>query len=69
MKILVAEDDVITRRMLQTYLVKWGYEVVMVGDGQQAWQVLQQENAPRLPPRLDDAWNGWDVDLPRGETA
>jgi len=48
MKILVADDDVITRRMLQTYLVKWGYEVVMVSDGQQAWQVLQQENAPRL---------------------
>jgi diguanylate cyclase (GGDEF)-like protein len=48
MKILVAEDDVVTQRMLQTYLVKWGYEVVMVADGQQAWQVLQQENAPRL---------------------
>jgi diguanylate cyclase (GGDEF)-like protein len=48
MKILVAEDDLVTRRMLQAYLVKWGYEVVMVADGQQAWQILQQENAPRL---------------------
>ena len=48
MKILVAEDDLVTRRMLQAYLVKWGYEVVMVEDGQQAWQILQQENAPRL---------------------
>jgi len=48
MKILVAEDDLVTRRMLQAYLEKWGYEVVMVEDGQQAWQLLQHENAPRL---------------------
>ena len=48
MRILVAEDDLVTRRMLQAYLEKWGYEVVMVGDGQRAWQILQHENAPRL---------------------
>ena len=48
MKILVAEDDLVTGRMLETHLVKWGYEVQMVTDGQQAWQILQQENAPRL---------------------
>jgi diguanylate cyclase (GGDEF)-like protein len=48
MKILVAEDDLVTRRMLEAYLMKWGYEVVMVADGQQAWQILQRENAPRL---------------------
>lgn len=48
MKILVADDDLVTRRMLQAYLEKWGYEVVAVSDGQQAWQILQQANAPRL---------------------
>jgi len=48
MKILVAEDDLITGRMLQAYLVKWGYDVLMVSDGLQAWRILQQENAPRL---------------------
>jgi two-component system, cell cycle response regulator len=48
MKILVAEDDLVTGRMLQTYLVKWGYEVQVVTDGLRAWQILQQENAPRL---------------------
>ena len=48
MKILVAEDDLVTGRMLQTYLVKWGYEAQIVTDGLQAWQILQQENAPRL---------------------
>ena len=48
MKILVAEDDLVTGRMLQTYLAKWGYEVQIVTDGLQAWRILQQENAPRL---------------------
>ncbi len=48
MKILVAEDDPVTRRMLEAYVVKWGYEAVMVADGQEAWQLLQQNNAPRL---------------------
>jgi len=48
MKILVAEDDLVTGRMLQAYLAKWGYEVQIVTDGLQAWRVLQQENAPRL---------------------
>ena len=48
MKILIAEDDLVTRRMLQAYLEKWGYEVVTVSDGQQAWQLLQSDNAPRL---------------------
>jgi diguanylate cyclase (GGDEF)-like protein len=48
MKVLVAEDDLVTRRMLQAYLVKWAYEVVTAPDGQQAWQLLQQDNAPRL---------------------
>ena len=65
MKILVAEDDLVTRRMLQAYLAKWGYEVQMVADGLQAWRILQQENAPRLAHSgLDDAGDGWHVDLP-----
>ena len=48
MKILVAEDDLVTRRILEAYLAKWGYEVVMVADGQEAWRILQQDDAPRL---------------------
>ncbi len=48
MKILVAEDDLVTRRMLQAYLEKWGYEVVTVADGEQAWHILQQPDTPRL---------------------
>ncbi len=48
MKILVAEDDLVTRRILEAYLEKWGYEVVMAADGQEAWRFLQQDDAPRL---------------------
>jgi len=48
MKILVAEDDLVTRRMLEAFLGRWGYEAVMVADGQEAWQLLQQDDAPRL---------------------
>jgi len=48
MQILIAEDDVITRRTLEALLVKWGYAVVMVRDGVEAWKILQGDAAPRL---------------------
>jgi diguanylate cyclase (GGDEF)-like protein len=48
LRILIAEDDAISRRLLETILGKWGYEVVVALDGEQAWQVLQTENSPRL---------------------
>jgi sigma-B regulation protein RsbU (phosphoserine phosphatase) len=48
MRILIAEDDRISRHVLQTMLVKWGYEVVVAYDGGQAWEELQKEDAPRL---------------------
>jgi CheY-like chemotaxis protein len=48
MKILVAEDNLFYRRMLETLLAGWDYEVVSAADGLTAWQVLQQPQAPRL---------------------
>ena len=48
MKILIAEDDPVSRRILEATLVKWGYEVVVTLDGRQAWDVLQREDAPSL---------------------
>jgi sigma-B regulation protein RsbU (phosphoserine phosphatase) len=48
MKVLIAEDDVTSRMMLKAILTKWGYEVVETSDGDEAWQVLQREDAPRL---------------------
>ena len=48
MKILIADDDVIPRWFLQTALVKAGHEVVVAHNGAEAWQLLQQAEAPRL---------------------
>jgi phosphoserine phosphatase RsbU/P len=48
MKILIAEDDPIPRRLLQASLVKGGYEVVIALDGAEAWQRLQEKDAPNL---------------------
>ena len=48
MKILIAEDDVTSRLILENMLTKWGYEVVSTADGNDAWKKLQEEDAPRL---------------------
>jgi len=48
MNILIAEDDVISRRILEVTLQKWGYEVTVVVDGAQAWELLQREGSPPL---------------------
>ncbi|MGI8655029.1 MAG: diguanylate cyclase [Pyrinomonadaceae bacterium] len=48
MKILIAEDDMVSRRVLQATLVKWGHGVVVVNDGDEALAVLQREDAPSL---------------------
>ena len=48
MNILVAEDDEVTRFLLEELLVQWGHQVVVAEDGRQALQMLQQDDAPRL---------------------
>jgi DNA-binding response OmpR family regulator len=48
MRILIAEDDPISRRMLEATLAKWGYDVLVTHDGAAAWQALQADDAPRL---------------------
>jgi diguanylate cyclase (GGDEF)-like protein len=45
---LVAEDDPIYRRLLQNRLENWGYKVIAVNDGAEAWEVLQQPKPPGL---------------------
>ncbi|HXY35581.1 MAG TPA: response regulator [Planctomycetaceae bacterium] len=48
MKILIAEDDLVSRTVLIRMLAKWGHEVVATVDGRAAWQALQEEDAPKL---------------------
>lgn len=48
MRVLVADDGLTIRKLLETYLVQWGYDVVMATNGQEAWEILQREDSPRL---------------------
>lgn len=48
MKILVAEDDTVSRKMLEKTLQQAGYKVIAVEDGEQALKELRKEDAPRL---------------------
>ena len=48
MRALIAEDNPTTRLLLGSTLSEWGYEVIATSDGDEAWQELQQENAPQL---------------------
>ena len=48
MKVLVADDDPVSRALLEARLKVWRYEVVLTHDGLEAWHALQQPDAPRL---------------------
>ena len=47
-RILIADDEPVSRRMLQSLLGKWGYEVETAEDGDAAWEKLKSPDAPRL---------------------
>lgn len=48
MKILIAEDDAVSRAMLQAVLTKWEYTVVSTEDGDAAFAAFQHKDAPQL---------------------
>ncbi len=47
-RILIAEDDPTSRRLLQVTLEKWGFGVEVCCDGHEAWRALQCDDAPQL---------------------
>lgn len=58
MEILIAEDDFVTRRLLQKTLEEWGFEVFAAEDGQSAWEIFRANNiklvvADWMMPRMD----------------
>lgn len=59
MKVLVADDEPMSRRLIEASLKRWQYEVVVAEDGYQAFDILQQPDAPKLAvldwlmPRMD----------------
>ncbi len=48
MKILIAEDNAFSRTLLKKTLTKAGYDVIAVENGPAAWEVLQQDEIPKL---------------------
>jgi diguanylate cyclase (GGDEF)-like protein len=48
MNVLIAEDDIPTRLMLQSLLTKWGYVVTVACDGEEAWRILSEPGHPLL---------------------
>jgi len=47
-RILVAEDDPISRELICTRLQKWGYEVLVTQDGVEAMTALRKKDAPAM---------------------
>jgi CheY-like chemotaxis protein len=48
LRILIAEDDPVSRQLLETFLRKWGYDPVVACDGAQALLGLRHSDSPRL---------------------
>lgn len=43
MKVLIAEDDLISRKVLVKTIESWGHEVYAAENGLQAWEIFQRE--------------------------
>ena len=48
MKILVADDDKVARRVVEILLAKEGHEVITADDGEQAWEIIQKDARVRM---------------------
>jgi two-component system, cell cycle response regulator len=41
---LIAEDDRVSSMILEKYLKGWGYDIVSVSNGEEAWQIIREGN-------------------------
>jgi phosphoserine phosphatase RsbU/P len=48
MRVLIAEDDATSRRLLEATLQRWGYDVLVKDNGAAAWATLEGPDAPSL---------------------
>ena len=59
MRILIADDDPVSRLLMQRTLEKFGYEVLVAENGRTAAEILSRNDGPRLAlidwmmPQLD----------------
>jgi len=42
LKILIADDDQISRKILEKNLGDWGYEIVSALNGEEAWEIIRE---------------------------
>jgi PAS domain S-box-containing protein len=47
-RVLVADDNDVTLLLVSRLLTSWGYEVIVAGDGQEAWERMQADDPPQL---------------------
>jgi len=47
-RVLMAEDDKVASALLAATLASWGYETLVAQNGEEAWRILQQPDAPQL---------------------
>jgi two-component system, cell cycle response regulator len=48
MKVLIADDEAVSRKLLENTLRRWDYVVVTAKDGLEALRILQEPDAPKL---------------------
>ena len=48
MRLLIAEDDPVSRRLLESALIQWGFEVTVTSDGRGALELLSKPDGPKL---------------------
>jgi two-component system, cell cycle response regulator len=48
MKVLVADDEAVSRRLIESSVRRWGYDAVVATDGLEASQILHSPDAPKL---------------------
>jgi C4-dicarboxylate-specific signal transduction histidine kinase len=48
MRVLIAEDDLVSNKMLECLLTGWGYEVCTCADGQSAWDIIASDEPPDI---------------------
>ncbi|MFO7981307.1 MAG: diguanylate cyclase [Candidatus Aminicenantes bacterium] len=42
MNVLIAEDDILSCRALEEFLIKWGYDPTVTHNGKQAWEAFKE---------------------------
>jgi len=48
MRVLVADDSPVYRKLLATHLEEWGFSITITKDGAETWRLLERRDCPKL---------------------